>query len=279
MKDISYDILELMKTYGSDEEGIRTILETRTEPEILMALSPIRENLVEWLDISSQDSVLEIGSDYGALTGVLARKAKEVLVLDSQAENLEVNKIRNQWASNIRYQDTEKEELQGQKFDWVLLIGLKTWEVEQGIEGRKKTWNHKMEEQKYAIEKIQQAASRVKDGGRMVLALPNSQAMRIWAGKENDKDELALSYADLKEILTLLRGKKSRFYYPLPDYRLPSAIYSDDYLPAKGELPSLFAEYEKPRYRLFSEEAAYDALCEAGGFVQFANSFLVIWEK
>lgn len=279
MKDISYDILELMETYGSDEDGIRTILETHTEPEILMALSPIRENLVEWLEISKQDSVLELGSDYGALTGVLARKAKEVLVVDSLAENLEVNKIRNQWAENIRYQDTVKEELDRQKFDWVLLIGLKTWEVEQGIEGRKKSWNHKMEEHRYAVEKIQQAASLVKDGGRMVLALPNSQSMKTWSGGEGDKDELALSFSDLKEILTGLGGRGSRFYYPLPDYRLPTAIYSDDYLPVKGELPSLFAEYEKPRYRLFSEEAAYDALCEAGGFVQFANSFLVIWEK
>ena len=51
MKDISYDILDLMEQYGSDEAGIQKILEQGTRPELLMALSPIRENLIDWMEI------------------------------------------------------------------------------------------------------------------------------------------------------------------------------------------------------------------------------------
>ena len=94
MKDISYEILELMDRYGSDEKGLRQILEQDNRPEILMALTPIRENLVDWMEIGSEERVLQYGSDYGAVTGCLARKAGEVLVADTRPENLEVNKRR-----------------------------------------------------------------------------------------------------------------------------------------------------------------------------------------
>ena len=55
MKDISYEILELMDRYGSDEKGLRQILEQDNRPEILMALTPIRENLVDWMEIGPEE--------------------------------------------------------------------------------------------------------------------------------------------------------------------------------------------------------------------------------
>ena len=66
MKDISYEILDLFRQYGSSPEGIRKALDSQSGPEVLHALSDIRENLLEWLDLSVHDQVLEIGSGYGA---------------------------------------------------------------------------------------------------------------------------------------------------------------------------------------------------------------------
>lgn len=292
MKDISYDILDLMEQYGADESGIRTILENGRQPELLMALSPIRENLVDWMEITGDDRVLEIGSGYGALTGALAWKAKEVWVLDSCLENLEVNKKRHQEIENIHYhcsdwkalmeEEKAEAEFQEQSFDWVFLIGPKTREASLGI-GEKRngnTWNRKAEEKTYGIRLFRKAAALVKPGGHLVMAVQNSNSIKLLAGGELDDQEIAMSLTDLKDVFGIqIPGGEASFYYPLPDYKLPTAIYSDQYLPAKGELPNLFAEYEKPRYRLFSEEAAYDAICEAGGFPQFANSYLVIWKK
>lgn len=278
MKDISYDILDLMEQYGSDEEGIQAILEQGNRPELLMALSPIRENLIDWMEIGPEDRILEIGSGYGALTGCLAKKAGEVLVLDSRPENLEVNKKRHKEKTNIRYQYGELSDMKEEKFDQVYLVGPKTREAEMGIDKRAEGHNGRAQALSYCRQLIQTAAGLVKPGGLLVLALPNSKALKIWAGGQLDEEELSLSLSDLKNIVEQLGGSGS-FYYPLPDYKLPAAIYSDHYLPSKGELPNLFAEYEKPRYRLFSEEAVYDMICEAGGFPQFANSFFVIWEK
>ena len=69
MKDISYEILDLFKTYGSTREGMDQALDQDERPQVLHALSPIRENLLEWLDLTGQDQVLELGSGYGVFTG------------------------------------------------------------------------------------------------------------------------------------------------------------------------------------------------------------------
>ena len=47
MKDISYEILDLFRQYGSSLEGIRKALDSQSGPEVLHALSDIRENLLE----------------------------------------------------------------------------------------------------------------------------------------------------------------------------------------------------------------------------------------
>ena len=279
MKDISYEILDLMQEYGSDSAGLRRILESQTSPEILMALSPIRENLVEWMDIGKEERVLQLGSGYGALTGALARKAGEVVVVDPRVENLEVNRIRHQDRKNIRYQEGEDADLGGQSFDWVFLIGPETNEAVFGISRAKDNWDKQEEQRITMIEKIRRAAKLTAFGGHMVLAFPNTHSMRVWSGDKPDTEELTVSLSELLAIVDSLKGEKRELYYPLPDYRLPSMIYSDTYPPVKGEIPAMFAAYEKPRHRLFSEDAAYSALCEAGGFAQFANSFLLVWEK
>ena len=69
------------------------------------------------------------------------------------------------------------------------------------------------------------------------------------------------------------------FYYPMPDYKLPISIYSQSYLPGKGDLTNTLTAYDYPKYLLLDIGASYDAVCEDGQFENFANSFLVIWRK
>ena len=103
MKDMSYELLDLMEEQGWDEAGISRILENGREPWILEALSPIRENLVDWLEITKEQSVLELGCGYGALTGALARKAGSVEVVDSREENLEIGRRRWSQMGNVSW--------------------------------------------------------------------------------------------------------------------------------------------------------------------------------
>lgn len=69
-------LLEIAKAYGESDYN-RIIAETASWP-VMYHFSNIRQNIVEWAPITKEDSVLEIGSGCGAITGALARKAKEV---------------------------------------------------------------------------------------------------------------------------------------------------------------------------------------------------------
>ena len=95
MSDVSYEILDLFDQYGSSPEGIFAALAAGGRPELLFALSGLRQNLLEWYPFTGEEQVLELYSDYGALTGLLAERAAHVTVLYGSDENLEVNRRRN----------------------------------------------------------------------------------------------------------------------------------------------------------------------------------------
>lgn len=70
-----------------------------------------------------------------------------------------------------------------------------------------------------------------------------------------------------------------QFYYPYPDYKLPTTIYTDDFLPAKGELSNNARNFDGDRMVLFDETKAWDTVLEAGLFPEFSNSFFIAATK
>ena len=74
MNDYSYDILDLLKKYDHDTNAA---LAGENCPQCLYAFSPLRENLFEWVEFEPDARILQIGSDYGSFTGILAERAKE----------------------------------------------------------------------------------------------------------------------------------------------------------------------------------------------------------
>lgn len=256
MNDISYEILDLFKTYGSTQEGIERALTSDHRPEVLHALTPVRENLLEWLDLSVHDQVLEIGSGYGAFTGLLADRCAHVTVMDSRDENLAVNRERNRDKSNITYGLEDGES----RFDWVFLIGPSSGTG-----------------QKADIRQIiGRAGKYLKDHGRLVFACENTIGLRFLAGGGHDPQEGAWMKGELEAAFLDAGLPRVEFYYPMPDHRLPVSIYSDRYLPGKGDITHMDMAYDKPRYACFHEEEIFDRLISEGDFGRFANGFLIV---
>ena len=165
MKDVSYEILDLFETYGSDPEGIRRALAAEKRPEYLYALSDIRQNLLEWYPFAGTEQVLEIGSGYGALTGLLAKRAAHVTVLDESDENLEVNRRRNGGCANISYglEDPSR------KFDLVVICGVK-----KGTS---------------APAAVERGCSFLAEEGSLILACENSLGLGYLAGGSHGADQ------------------------------------------------------------------------------------------
>ena len=66
-----------------------------------------------------------------------------------------------------------------------------------------------------------------------------------------------------------------RFYYPYPDYKFPTTIYSDHCLPGRGELLNNLRNFDADRYVIFDETRAFDSIVDCGYFPIFSNSFFV----
>lgn len=63
-------------------------------------------------------------------------------------------------------------------------------------------------------------------------------------------------------------GERS-FYYPYPDYKFMTTVYSDAYLPGRGELSNNLRNFDRDRMLLFDEKSAFDGIVEEGLFSVF----------
>ncbi|WP_367566833.1 class I SAM-dependent methyltransferase [Lacrimispora sp.] len=255
MNDITPEIRKLFLKYNGD---IKTLLQENPNVDYLYALSDIRENLLEWYEFDQNASLLQIGSDYGALTGLYSRRVKEVTVLDPNDNDLSFNRLRNQKQENIRYVAGELEAFEEEGFDYVVMIGSLKAPYEQ---------------------QIQKAKSLLKPEGKLILALCNRLGLKYQAGAV--PDQVRLSRAEVLELLCGAEGNRgnAEFYYPMPDYRNAMALYSDHYLPGKGDLTHAILAYDYPKYLRFDLGKMFDEVCEGRQFETFANSFLTIWSR
>ena len=277
MNDFSYDILDLLKKYDNDTNAA---LAGENCPQCLYAFSPLRENLFEWVEFEPDARILQIGSDYGSFTGILADRVKEVVVLDPRDENLEVNRIRHGERENVIYVrgdlrdqvqwkvykpklEADAKEIMCQPFDYIVLGGF--------------LMECKKEE---AIGLLREAADYLKPGGVMLAAVENETGVRYWMGAPKQEDSyLEPEFRSLFEELKKTWGGSFTMYYPVPDYRYPVAVYSDHYLPETGDVTNISKRYDGPGFWFGSEEEAMAKACQNGMFTKFNNSFLGVWEK
>lgn len=270
---------EILKTLQENPD-IDDILINNTDWAFLYHLSPIRENILDWYDFDPEGSVLEIGSGCGAITGLLCKKLKRVVGIDLSEKRSLINVAKNKKYDNFEimlgnFEDIKLEE----KFDYVTLIGVLEYSI------------YYIDDRNPFDKMIEKAKAFLKPGGKLIIAIENKLGLKYWAGATEDHtgnyfDGLQNYYGvdrvrtfsrkELDQMLTRAGFAKNEFFYPVPDYKMPTEIYSEDFLPEKGTLHGFSQTYDRERYLLFDEDLAYDAICEAGLFQEFANSFLVI---
>lgn len=254
-KNYNKEILNLIYKYGKDT---KLALQENKKLPYLYALAELRENILDWYVFEPEASLLQVGADYGALTGLFLRKTGAVTVLDSSEESLHLVKQRYRGEENLEtvcggLLDLAAEEKSEASYQYVTVIG--TLDAE------------------YSLQEQLQAAKKVLcPGGVLMLAVCNTFGIKYFAGAR--RDAVTVTRNELKELLP-----EAKFYYPVPDYKIAMEIYSDSYLPKKGDLTGAFTAYDYPPYTSMDAGAAYDAVCEDGQFDNFSNSFLVIWEK
>lgn len=250
--------------------------------EVLYHLSDLRENIVAWLPMDRTMKVLEVGSGCGAVTGCLAGMAGSVTCVDLSRKRSLINAYRHQDCENVtihvgNFSDIEPD--LPADYDYVCLIGV--FEYGQSYIGGETPFHD--------FYKI--IRKHVKPGGRIVIAIENKMGLKYWAGCREDHLGTFFSGLEdypgggavrtftrsgLEKILTDCGETQYRFYYPYPDYKFMTMLYSDRYLPRVGELSNNLRNFDRDRMLLFDEKRVFDMLIRENLFPLYSNSFLVL---
>lgn len=273
--DIENELLKMV----TDNEDFTEILKKDDRWPVLYHLSPIRENLLEWYDFEPNANVLEIGSGCGAITGLFCKKVKRVVGIELSRRRSMINAIRNGKYGNLEIMVGNFEDIKiDEKFDYVSLIGV--------LEYSPLYINSECPFE----EMLKRSLGYLKDDGKLIIAIENKMGLKYLAGATEDHTGKVfdgvenydgvthvktLTKKEIEELLKKVGFGQVEFYYPMPDYKMPNVVYSEHYLPQRGDLRNVIDVYDRERYQTFNEELVYDQLCKDGEFEYFANSFLV----
>ena len=273
---IENEIIEYAKHYKNADE----VFEKDIRWPVFYHLTPIRKNILNWYPFKENSSVLEIGAGMGAITEVLCEKCKEVV-------SVELSKNR---ATSIATRNKDKENLEiivanlndidfkDRKFDYITLIGVFEYAA-----------LYTSTENPY-IDFLNNIKKLLKEDGKLLIAIENKFGMKYFLGAPEDhtnikydgitgyKNDSSVRTFGKEEIKTVLKETKlenMKFYYPLPDYKLPSIIFSDEYLPTEQTIQNYKPYYYEGTEVEFDEIDAYKEVIKNNKFDFFANSFFI----
>ena len=284
--DIEEEMLEIAMNYP--EEEFPRIIEERGSWPIFYHMSPLRENIIEWVPVSKEMKVLEVGSGCGAITGALARKAGSVTCIELSKRRSMINAYRHKDCDNVtiqvgNFQDIEK--TLDNDYDFIFLIGV--FEYAKGYIGTERPYERFMEILRKHLKGNGQ-------GGRLIIAIENKFGLKYWAGCREDHQGFFFSgledYPQDTGVRTFTREGLEKiceangcteysFYYPYPDYKFMTSIYSDEYLPHVGELCTNMRNFDRSRLLLFDEKNVFDTIIREGLFPLYSNSYFLVVGK
>ncbi len=216
----------------------------------------IRQSLIEWYPIKDNEKVLLVNGGDSSLDELLESKCK---------------------LSQVGvYEELENAITKKQEYDVVIMYDLYGFCIESDIQVK---------------EMLGKLIEVKKTNGTMLMALENKLGMKYFAGCQEeqqggyyvgiedysswDGDIQPLSKKEIEDVLNAIGDIEYKFYYPYPDYKYPTIIYTDECLPKEGELFRNIRNIDRDRYIMFDERRAFDSIIKAGMFPEFSNSYLI----
>ncbi|MGN0305190.1 MAG: class I SAM-dependent methyltransferase, partial [Lachnospiraceae bacterium] len=281
--EVEQELLEIAKDYSVVE--FPEIIEERKKWPILYHLSPLRENIVDWLPMDKEMKVLEVGSGCGAITGKLSEKAGQVTCIDLSRQRSLINAYRHMDCDNVTIHVGNFRDIEPDlpcDYDYVCLIGV--FEYGQSYIGGNTPFH----------DFFRILKKHLKPEGKLVIAIENKFGMKYWAGCR--EDHLGTFFSGLEDypegggVRTFSRRaleqlfkdcgeQEYSFYYPYPDYKFMTTLFSDRRLPQVGELTDNLRNFDRDRILLFDEKNVFDAILQEGMFSFYSNSYLAVVGK
>jgi phosphorylcholine metabolism protein LicD/2-polyprenyl-3-methyl-5-hydroxy-6-metoxy-1,4-benzoquinol methylase len=273
--DVDIDIKKyISQSHSNDYDNI---IREDDRWEVFYHLSSMRTSLFNWYDFKEGAELLEIGGGFGALTGLFCQKCTNVTTVESNIFRAEAIQQRYADLENLNIFVGQIENIIfKEKFDYIILVGMLEEVSYQGI--------------KKLSQYLQRLSNFLKPEGKLLIAVENrfgiryfcgaveSTTGRPFAGLNPSPEGKNRSGFSKKEMIDLLKEsglRNHKFYYPLPDYKLPQLIYSEQFLPQSELRERLIPYYTNPRTLVAKENEIYDDLVDNNVFEFFSNSFLI----
>lgn len=267
---------------GTVEEQLLEYYKNQTpldlyQDNVFYLTTDIRSNILNWYPFSSNDNVLEIGCGCGTLTGMLSEKCGSVTCIEGSKRRAEITYYRHKSKKNlVVYAGNFNDIKIDRKFDYIILIGV--------FEYAKMFFLTDNPFDTF-LEKIQ---SLLATTGKVLLAIENRYGIKYWAGANEDhllKPYVGLEGYDNYQVQTFGKEEfikmiqkygftKNKFYYPFPDYKLPTVVYTDKRLPKYNEIVDI-PIYSYGNSMNFDSRKVLSGLLDNQCFGFFSNSFLI----
>ena len=262
---------------GCTDENFDELIKTEESWAVFYNLTELRAGLLSWYDIAPDAEVMEIGPGVGALTGLLCEKAGRVAVVEQSMFRARTISRRYTNVDNLDIYVGALPDLHiVKKFDLIVAVDVLP-----------KIANGSQSPEAY-IKYIEELRSYLNLDGKLLLAMDNRFGLKYFCGARNPYTEEPfgeLSGAQpighlfsREEISFIIREAGFpylKFYYPLPDFRLPTVVYSDNILPGSDVGEKFFPYDHAADTRVLQESELYMDIIDNGAFPFMANSFLI----
>ena len=273
--DVEQDILE----YVTDSKGLAEDDFVGDDYAKAYHLSPIRENILNWYPFDKSETALEIGSGCGAISGLLTSRLKKVTSVELSLRRASINFERHKDIENLEiivgnFNDVILKE----KYDYVILNGV----LEYAMLFTK--------DEDPFVSFLSKMKNYLKPSGKLIIAIENKLGLKYFNGSPEDhtnnyfegvnnytlgSEIRTFSKAEIGEMMSEVGFRNIQFYYPYPDYKFPSEIFSEKTI---NTMPygRTASNIEKDKIWLFEERQVIRCLQKEMVMSVFSNSFLII---
>lgn len=228
-----------------------------------------RGSSVAWYPFEEEAVILEVGGDFGAVTGTLCDAASKVVVTESSLFKANSISMRYSTRQNLKIYAGAASEIDfEEKFDYIVILNLVD-----------KIGEHTIIDEIY-IKNLSHLKKYLKDDGKLLLGDENLYS--LWRCRQGDQNPLnpwkhirKLDKNRFNNILKASGFHHIKFYYPLPGYHLVGRIYTEEALPTPAEWNCLSNIYSGDQNYLSNNMELLTNLLDNGMFTKMTHAFFV----
>lgn len=230
-------------------------------------LTHMRKNILNWYSFDSQASILEIGCGLGAITNMLCERCKSVTAVELSKKRATATLLRCRERENLEIIVGNLNDIKfKEKFDYITLIGVLEYQGQ-----------YTNTENSY-VDFLNTVKKLLKPNGKLLIAIENKYGLKYWCGAREDhtgipfdsinqygignKNAKTFSKQELSQLIKNSGFQNLFFYYPMPDYKLPTVIYSEKKLPDNENMQNLQPYYLDNSTLVANEKNIYKDLIE-----------------